>query len=221
MSKFVLALLASILLLATFSASAAGSPPASANEALRLFARCDASLFNALKKNPNLFGTAAEVKSRGKAATIAVGNPLSEKGRDQVFREPLEIDGLRLVAWHDEVSYDTELGGFLFWGFKAEGDLNVVAKKINAVLPASERLVGADDGWARAEIRMIGDPVDSWRPNRAAGGTATPKGSVERVLLLESDAVGQTNVFCTLQGSITPPLLQAQRPDLTSAEYPE
>jgi len=221
MSRFILTLFASILLLATFSASAAGSSPASANEALRLFARCDASLFYALKENPNLFGTAVEVKNRGKAATIAVGNPLSEKGRDQVFREPLDVDGLRLIAWRDEVSYDTKLGGFLFWGFKAEGDLKTVAKKINAVLPASGKLVDAGDVWARAEIRMIGDPVDSWRPSRAAGGTATSKGSVERVLLLESEAAGQTSVFCTLQGSITPPLLQALRPDLTSAEYPE
>lgn len=221
MSRLSLAPLASILLFAAASASAADASSESASEALRLFAKCDASLFTALKENPNLFGTAAEVKNRGKAATIAVGNPLSEKGRDQLFRKPLEIDGLRLVAWHDEISYDVTLGAFLFWGFKAEGDLKTVAKKFNATLPASGKVIDAGDVWARAEIRMIGDPVGSWRPNSAASGTATPKGSVERVLLLESEAAGQTSIYCTLQGSVTPPLLQVLRPDLTDAEYPQ
>lgn len=220
MSRFFPTLLASIFVFAASSALAAGNAPASASEALRLFARCDASLFNALKENPNLFGTAVEIKKRGKAATIAVGNPLSEKGRDQIFSKPLDVDGLRLIAWHDEVSYDSELGGFLFWGFKAEGSLKAVAKKINAVLPASGQLVEAGDVWARAEIRTVGDPADSWRPSGAGTGTVTAKGSVERVLMLQSDAADQTNVFCTLQGSITPPLLLALRPDLTNAEYP-
>ncbi len=221
MSRFFLTLLASILLHSSTLASAADNSPASANEALRLFARCDASFFNALKEDPNLFGKAVEVKIRGNAATIAVVNPLSENGRDQLFKAPVNVAGLRLIAWRDEVAYDSELGGFLFWGFKAEGDLKTVAKNINAILPISAKLINAGDVWARAEIRMIGDPVDSWRPSRPVGDTATPKGSVERVLLLESEAAGQTSIYCSLQGSITAPLLKALRPDLTSAEYPQ
>lgn len=219
MSRLAVILFISIISLSVSSASAAET--VSASDALRLFAQCDASLFKALKENPGLFGSAVEVKNRGNAATIAVANPLSEKGRDQIFKEPAEVNELRLTAWRDEVSYDIELGGFLFWGFRAEGDLNTVAKKLNAVLPESQILVKEGDSWARPEIRMIGDPVDGWRPNRASSGTVTPKGSVERVLLLESEAPGQTNIFCTLQGSITPPLLQALRPDLSSAEYPQ
>lgn len=168
-----------------------------------------------------MFGASVEVKNRGKAATIAVENPLAEKGRDQVFREPLDVDGLRLLAWHDEVSYDVDLGAFLYWGFKAEGSLKAVAGKINAILPSSGRLVDEGNVWARAEIRMVGDPVDSWRSSGAGSGSVTAKGRVERVLVLESGAAGQTNVFCTLQGSVTPPLLQTLRPDLTKAEYPQ
>ena len=221
MSRFVPRLLASLFVLAASSASATGSSSESASEALRLFARCDASLFNALKEKPNLFGTAVEVKNRGKAATIAVENPLAQKGRDQVFRKPLDVDGLRLLAWHDEVSYDVELGGFLYWGFKAEGSVNAVAEKINAILPASGKLVNDGNAWARAEIRMVGDPVDSWRPSDTSPGKMTPQGSVERVLMLDSDAAGLVYVLCTLQGSITPSLLHSLRPDLTNAEYPQ
>lgn len=221
MFRLVPTLLASILLFTTDSTSAASSSHASPIEALRLFAKCDASLFNALKENSDLLGTGVEVKKRGKAATIAVENPLAEKGRDQVFSEPVVIDGLRFIAWHDEVSYDFEFGGFLFWGFRAEGSLNAVAKKINGMLSTSEKLVDAGNTWARAEIRGIGDPVDSWRPSNAGTGTVTANGSVERVLFLESGADNQTNVFCTLQGSVTPALLQVLRPDLTNAEYPE
>lgn len=220
MSRFVPTLLASLFVLAASPASATDLSPASASEALRLFARCDASLFNALKEKPNLFGTAVEVKERGKAATIVVENPLSEKGRDQVFRKPLNVGGLRLVAWHDEVSYDVELGGFLYWGFKAEGSLNAVAEKINAILPASQKLIDGGNAWARAEIRKVGDPIDSWRPSDTDAGKVTPKGSVERVFMLDSDGAGLTYVLCTLQGSITPSLLESLRPDLTTAEHP-
>lgn len=221
MPKRALIVLSSILSLVAGPARAEGDQIASASEALRLFTQCDASLFIALKENRNLFGSSVEVKNRGKAATIAVANPLAEKGREQTFKAPTEVNGLRLIAWRDEVSYDVELGGFLFWGFTAEGDLKTVAKKINAVLPESGKLVDAGDSWVRPEIRMIGDPVDTWRPNRASGGIVTPKGSVERVLILESEVPGQTSIFCTLQGSITSALLQALRPDLTSAEYPQ
>lgn len=203
------------------SAWAVGPQASSASKALRLFTQCDASLFHALKENRNLFGSVLEVADRGNAATITVRNPLSDKGREQIFKEPIDVDGLRLIAWRDEVSYDVELGGFLFWGFKAEGDLKSVAQKLNAVLPSSRKLVDAGDTWVHPEIRMIGDPVGTWRPNTGSGGTVTPKGSVERVLLLESEAPGQTSIFCTLQGSITAPLLQVLRPDLTSAEYPQ
>jgi hypothetical protein len=219
MSRFAPTLLASLFLLAASSASATGSSPASASEALRLFARCDASLFNALKENPNLLGTAVEVKKRGKAAAIVVENQLAEKGQDQVFARPLDVDGVRLLAWHDEVSYDVEFGAFLYWGFKAEGSINAVAQKINALLPTSRKLVDEGNAWARSEIRKVGDPVDSWQPSGT--GALTPKGSVERALMLEVDAAGQIYIYCTLQGSITPPLLQILRPDLTNDEYPQ
>lgn len=221
MSKLALIVLSSIISLSAGSAWAEGNQITSESEALRLFTQCDASFFNALKENQKLFLSSVEVKNRGNAATIAVANPLSEKGREQVFKEPIEINGLRLIAWRDEVSYDVKMGGFLFWGFKAEGDPKTVAKKINAFLPELGKLQNVGDSWVRPEIRMIGDPLDAWRPNRGSGGTVTPKGSVERVLLLESEAAGQTSIFCTLQGSITPPLIQTLRPDLTSTEYPQ
>ncbi|MPT28973.1 MAG: hypothetical protein E2602_19165 [Achromobacter sp.] len=221
MSRFASTLLASLFLLAASSASATGSSPASASEALRLFVRCDASLFNALKEKPNLFGTAVEVKKRGQAATIVVENPLAEKGRDQVFARPLDVDGVRLLAWHDEVSYDVELGAFLYWGFKAEGGINAVAEKINAFLPDSRKLVDEGNAWARSEIRTVGDPINSWRPSGTGTGTVAPKGSVERALMVDVDPTGQIYIYCTLQGSITPPLLQILRPDLTNDEYPQ
>ena len=91
---------------------------------------------------------------------------------------------------------------------------------MNAVLPASGKLVNAGDVWVRAEVRMIGDPADAWRPNRAGSGTVTPKGSVERVLMLERDADGQTTVLHR-PGIDYAAATQALRPDLTIAEYPQ
>ncbi|QWT46781.1 hypothetical protein [Azospira inquinata] len=221
MSKFPMIFLASALFLGIGSALATDSQATGASDALRLFTQCDASLFKALKENKTLLGPSVIVQNQGTAATIKVANPLAENGQEQLFTNPLEINGIQLISWHNEVLYEEHLGGFLFWGFKANGTPQTIAEKLNAILTTPQKLEKTGDTWARAEIHVIGDPLGSWRPNRASAGIPTPKGSVERVLLLESEAPGQTSIFCSLQGSLTPPLIQLMRPDLTTAEYPQ
>jgi hypothetical protein len=192
----------------------------SVEEGLRLFAQCDASLFNSLKDHPNMFGPSVQVADRGTAATILVKNPLSEEGREQRFSAPLIVNGLRLVAWHNEVSYDVNMGGFLFWGFKVEGDPALVAKKMNTLLPESKKLIRLDDTWAHSETRSIGDPIDGWHTGGQIG-SVTQQGTIERVLMVESDSSSESVVYCSLQGSITTPIVKKLRPDLLSTEYPQ
>ncbi len=189
-------------------------------EGLRLFGQCDASLFQMLKKHPDLFGASVQVESRGEVATIAVPNTLSEKGHEQTFKPPVVAAGIRLLAWHNEVSYDVDIGALLFWGFKVEGDPATIAKRVNTVLPAGRKLASLGTFWARAEKRAIGDPIDAWRPG-GESGVATQKGIVERVLMIEQDTPGTSSLYCSLQGSVTAPLLQILRPDLQPREYPQ
>jgi hypothetical protein len=221
MCKRAFAILLSILAVnSTFSATPDASTPASETEALRLFAQCDASLFHALKKRPDMLGPSVRVANRGTAASIIVPDPLSQKGNEQLFSAPLQVNGLSLTAWHNEIMYDVNIGGFLYWGFKLEGDPKQVAIKLNALLPDSRKLVQVGELWARSEVRVIGDPIDTWHSG-GTSGVVTAKGSVERVLMVEGESPSVTTLYCSLQGSITAPLLQSLRPDLLPSEYPQ
>jgi hypothetical protein len=205
----------------SFSAGAADTAPASpapdldaAKTALTAFAQCDASFFTLLGQKPQLFGSGVEVAMNGTVAAPTVADPRSEKGHRQSFARPIDVAGLRLLAWRNEVSYDATIGAFLWWGFDVEGTPDKAADALNRLLQPSERVVKTGAEWARAENRRIGDPIDAWRRG-GQSGSVTQKGTVERVLLIEADeAPGRTKVSCALQGSVTPPLLERVRPDL-------
>mgnify|MGYP001250012830 CR=1 FL=1 len=220
MSNHVSALLAALLLSASASYAQDKAAVNQPEEGLRLFAQCDAAFFQMLKKHPDLFGSSIQIESRGDVATVAVPNALSQKGHEQMFKNPLNVAGLRLLAWHNEVAYDVDIGGLLFWGFRIEGNPASVAKKVNAILPEGRKLASVGPLWARAEKRSIGDPIDVWQPGGNAG-VATKKGTVERVLVVDEDEPGTSSLYCSLQGSVTALLLHKLRPDLLPREYPQ
>lgn len=218
----------SCLCAASMSAMAAGTGAASLaldtennQAALIAFAQCDSSFFTLLGKTPRLLGPGVEVAMNGTAAAPKVADPLSEKGRDQTFAKPIDVAGLRLAGWHNEVSYDATAGAFIWWGFDVEGSTDATASAINRLLQPAQRVLkiqGSD--WARSENRRIGDPLDTWRRG-GENGTVTARGTVERALTIETDErTGRTKLYCTLQGSVTPPLLDRVRPDLPASLHP-
>ena len=213
---------------ASISATAAGTSTANlapdmedAKAALIAFAQCDSSFFKLLGKTPRLLGPGVEVVMNDDAASPKVADPLSEKGHDQAFAKPINVAGLRLTGWHNEVSYDATAGAFIWWGFDVEGGTDATATAINRLLQPAQRVLkiqGSD--WARSENRRIGDPIDEWRRG-GENGTVTARGTVERALTIESDErTGRTKLYCTLQGSVTPPLLDRVRPDLPASLHP-
>lgn len=193
---------------------------ATPEDVLRQFALCDSSLFYTLKDHPNLLGPAVQIDNRGDVATIAVPDSLSAKGNFQEFKSPVIIDGLQLLSWHNEVSYDVDIGGTLFWGFKIGNDPATVAKKLNALLPSDKKLLRLGAGWARPEMRSVGDPLDTWKSG-GESGTVAQKGKVERVLMIEVESPGKSSLYCSLQGSLTVPLLKRLRPDMLPVELPQ
>lgn len=208
----------------SFSAGAADTPAANlapdmdaTKTALIAFAQCDASFFTLLAQKPQLFGSAVEVAINGTVAAPTVADPRSQKGHRQSFTRPIDVAGLSLLAWRNEVSYDATMGAFLWWGFDVEGTPDTAADALNRLLQPAQRVVKTGNEWARAENRRIGDPIDAWRRG-GQSGSVTQKGTVERVLLIEADeAPGRTKVSCALQGSVTPPLLERVRPDLPAS----
>lgn len=217
----LLSLLTCALVLGSSTAFAqAPSTKATPEDVLRQFALCDSSLFFTLKKHPNLLGPTVQIDNRGDVATIAVPDPLSDKGNSQVFKSPINIDGLQILSWHNEISYDVDIGGILFWGFKIGNDPATVAKKLNALLPSDRKLLRLGSEWARPEMRSIGDPIDNWRTG-GQSGTVAEKGTIERVLLIEAESPGKSSLYCSLQGSLTAPLLKYLRPDMLPSEFPQ
>lgn len=218
------------LLMATATATATAATPTdraskasgpdSAKAALVAFMQCDQSFFARLSANPQSFGPAVAVSATGGVASPTVPDPLSEQGQVQTFRQPVEVDGLKLMAYRNEVSYDDTMGAFVWWGFDVEGSETSVAKVVNQLLNPEQRLVKTNGYWARGEYRQVSDPLDAWQRGGQGSGTVTAKGSVERVLLIEKhETKGRVKLYCTLQGSVTSPLLQLLRPDLPASAH--
>lgn len=184
------------------------------------FAQCDSSFFTLLGASPQLLGADVKIASRGAAAAPAVPDPLAEAGRLQIFSKAINASGLRLLAWRTEVTHDVSLGSFLFWGFDVQGSPDDVAGVVNRMVPPTQRLLKLGADWVRPEYRRIGDPIDQWRRG-GQSGAVTEKGTVERVLLVEAhETSGRSKLYCTVQGSLSPTLLERIRPDLPPSMYP-
>lgn len=221
------ALSVGLLCLSASSAMAASNTPtdtafeADARAALVAFSRCDATFFQLLAAKPTALGSAVALSTVGAVSTPTVADPLSESGRIQNFEGKVRAGGLNLLAWRNEVSYDATMGAFLWWGFDVEGSTERVAQAINQLVPQESRLLKLSPAlWARAEKRRIGDPINAWRSG-ADQGTVAEKGTVERILMVEAhEQPNRTKLYCSLQGSVTAPLLQQVRPDLPASYHP-
>ncbi len=207
---------------AAFADNLASVPDAEAAKvALIAFTQCDQSFFASLAAKPQSFGPGVAISTVGDVASPTVADPLSERGRVQEFERPIPVAGLKLVAYRNEVSYDATMGAFLWWGFDVEGSDVSVVKAVNQMLKPEERMTKDGEAWGRREYRRIGDPLGTWRRGGQGNGVVAEKGTVERVLTLEAHEVkGRVKLYCTLQGSVTAPLLQLSRPDLPVSAQP-
>jgi hypothetical protein len=185
------------------------------------FAQCDDGFFRALPAEASALASNLTLAVHDGVASPNVGDRLLEGGRYQAFATPLEVQGVRLVGYYDEASSVNGMGDFLFWGFVAEGSVDEVQERLRPLIVDAGRLTKRGESWARVEMRKIGDPMLKWRTEGLAGaGVPTPFGQVERVLLVEPGKEppfnGRVKVMCSLQGTVTPPLLQVYRPDLNA-----
>ena len=194
------------------------TPP---EQLLTEFSRCDASFFQSLRDARLPAGT-VRLSDYGPVKAPTVMSPLQEGGNYQAFENPLVVNGVRLVGYYNQAQSMKDVGNFLFWGFVADGTPDDVAKKLKPLIVDNARFVPQGKAITRAEIRRVGDPIGQWRTEGLTGpGVATPFGFVDRVLMVDTGdstppLAGHTTVFCSLQGTVTAPLLQVYRPDLNA-----
>ncbi|MDM0049804.1 hypothetical protein [Variovorax sp. J22R115] len=133
-------------------AFAAGLKALSPVDAMQKFARCDASFFALLAADPTPFGSAIELTRKGPHATPKVRNPWAGVRQDgvQEFAQPIEVEGLRLLAWREDAATVPPLGTFIRWGFEVEGKPERVAVRLNRLLPLHLKLSSRDGAWTRA-----------------------------------------------------------------------
>lgn len=192
-----------------------------ASAALAAFLQCNASFFEALKAVPDAFGSDVTVGLSGSSMAPTVLDPLSDKGRVQTFPRPVEVSGMKLIAYRNEAEFDVNMGAFIWWGFDVEGTEESVAQAANRLLGPADRMSSGRGPWSRQEFRRAGDPIGAWRRGGQPNGMVAEKGTVERVLLVEAHEIkGRSKLYCTLQGSVTRPVLQHERPDLPESVMP-
>lgn len=209
------------LCLLSVASIAHGQPATAFEQLLSQFSRCDAQFFQSLN-TAQLPAATLTVAKYGAVSAPKILNPLQEGGRYQAFEQPLLVNGVRLLGYYNEAQSLKSVGNLLFWGFIAEGEPREVAAALKPLLVDNHRLKADRSAMVRVEIRRVGDPIDSWRTEGlVGGGVATPFGFVERVLSIDKGIAsapisGRTTIFCSLQGTVTAPLLQVYRPDLNA-----
>ncbi|OBZ22456.1 hypothetical protein BS643_17855 [Pseudomonas protegens] len=209
------------LCLLSVASIAHGQQATAPEQLLSDFSRCDAQFFQNLNTARLPTGTLSLARY-GAVSAPKVMNPLQEGGRYQTFEQPLLVNGVRLVGYYNEAQSLKSVGNLLFWGFVAEGQPKDVAAALKPLLVDNSRLKADRSAMSRVEIRRVGDPIDQWRTEGlAGGGVATPFGYVERILSIDigtthAPIAGRTTIFCSLQGTVTAPLLQVYRPDLNA-----
>jgi len=185
------------------------------------FSRCDARFFESLRDARLPVGT-LRLSDYGSVKAPTVMSPLQEGGNYQAFEHPLMVNGVRMVGYYNQAESMKDVGNFLFWGFVVDGAPEDVAKQLKPLIVENTRFVPERSAFTRAETRRVGDPISQWRTEGLTGpGVAAPFGFVDRVLMVDSgdstpSLVGHTTVFCSLQGTVTAPLLQVYRPDLNA-----
>ncbi len=183
--------------------------------------RCDAHFFESLR-DARLPANTLRLSEYGSVKAPTIMSPLQEGGNFQRFETPLIVNGVSMVGYYNQAQTIKDVGNFLFWGFVADGSPGEVAAKLKPLIVDNTRFVSQGKAIIRAEIRRVGDPIGQWRTEGLTGpGVATPFGFVDRVFMVDAgDATpplaGHTTVFCSLQGTVTAPLLQVYRPDLNA-----
>ncbi|QXH44000.1 hypothetical protein KSS93_13885 [Pseudomonas xanthosomatis] len=222
MTHMFRSLLAGVALLAAGVTCAAPARTVSTpEELLTEFSRCDAQFFRSLRDARLPAGT-LRLSDYGPVKAPTIMSPLQEGGTYQHFEKPLIVNGVPLIGYYNQAQTIKDIGNFLFWGFVADGAPQEVAAKLKPLIVDSQRLVSQGKTTTRAEIRRVGDPIGQWRTEGLTGpGVATPFGFVDRVLMVDAGdstppLAGHTTVFCSLQGTVTAPLLQVYRPDLNA-----
>ena len=153
--------------------------------------------------------------SLGSVSTFAVPDRRHPTNSRVLFAKPIEVRGLKLVGFFDEVT-DIPNGMTAYsWGYLVAESVPRTAIAIRPLLWDSSRLRSDGPVFVRSEVWSHETPAQGWAKVETEAGVPK-KRTVERVFLVEpyEGESAFIRAGCSIQGNITDPLLRELRPDL-------
>jgi hypothetical protein len=182
---------------------------------IKELSRCDRTFFDKLGDSKAQLEKLAPMRSLGASASFKVPAPEHRTNSRVMFAAPVEVEGVRVVGYFDEVLDIPNGGSSYSWGYLMAGTVQAAASSLHKLVWDPMRLRKDGPIYVRSEIWSHDKPEAGW--TRATTESGVPqRGTVERVLLIEPYD-GETAFIrfgCSIQGNITEPLLRAIRPDL-------
>ncbi|MET0310980.1 MAG: hypothetical protein ABW051_02950, partial [Burkholderiaceae bacterium] len=182
---------------------------------LHSLSKCDDSFFRLVASSKVQLVDYAPLARQAGPTGFAVPDRAHETESRVLFRKPIRAAGHDIVGYFDEVHELLPDSHVYSWGFLVAGSVETVATAFQPFIWDAQRLRAAGPVFVRAELWTHANPDAGWTNVRAESGIPG-RGTVERVLLVEPYD-GETRFIrfgCSLQGSVTPPLIREMRPDL-------
>jgi hypothetical protein len=176
---------------------------------------CSPSFFSYIHKNEKILSKYAPVEQKTDFSHFKVRDRTALGEASTVFfSKPVAINGLKLLGYTDSVMDGTVLniGMYYSWGLIIEGSpqkLKDSLKQINWQNPEPNIYIGNPQ-----MIRSVKNSLQWENTDEILSGTVPTQGTVEKVLIIESQTPNKSTITCNIQGSVTEELLKQERPDL-------
>ena len=211
--------LTALILFSIMISSAQGATPI--EDVLQKFTACNGEFFYSIKENKESISKIAPLTENTKSASFAVENRVV-KGKDtSKFSSSIDVFGLHLLGYFDEVSSITPKEQYYYWGFLVAESPDEVRTRLESRIKNHKLLKNDGGAFVRLEMHDGKNWVTIESPKQFAG--KIPGSYVERVLIIEKSSDKEfhgTRLTCSIQGPVTDIIIADARPDLPSGDYP-
>jgi len=171
---------------------------------------CDSHFFSELYAQQAKFKHVAPIATDKQKHAWFV--PPKDGGNYVWFAQPVRDDKLTISGYYTSYDDFKDMGEYYFWGLIIDESPEIVM----AALSTTQWHKAGDEYFSNPMIKRTGE--HEWQINAgAASGIAPAKGAAEKITLLNAYN-GKTQLFCSVQGSVTNDELLALRPDLQEAK---
>lgn len=190
-------------------------------EVLQTFTACNGEFFYSIKNNKDSISKISPITVNENAASFAVENRTTIAKNIAKFSSPVDVFGLHLNGYFDEIISTAPKKMYYYWGFFVADNPDVVRTRLENYIKNHERLKKEEGAIVRLEIHDGRNWVAIDSPQQFSG--KTPGKYIERVLLIEksdNERFPGTRLSCSIQGPVTDIVIADARPDLPSKDFP-